>query len=247
VKRPGILVFLLLAVSASGQVNQRVPDIRILLPPEIPSDKVLLWGYLYGSFGTFGLDARAAQNMRSIPIHPTVKGEVADRLKLLAWAPGCRIATFEIAIRPAAVQESYSCRPLPMVTLQGQVAVSKALQARQFEVKASYSADWACDFFGIPSCTGPPIQIGTARLDSDGRFEIRLSDLAADPASSGRGTFQFVLTEVKTQNFIAVLQPESISLQNRGGLKPASSYPRPVVFVEIKRGRLHGFTGPNLR
>lgn len=229
-------ILLLLAVSAGTQVNQRAPNIIIHLPSEVSSDKVGLSGYLYGAFGAFGIGVRAAQNVRSVTIHSVVKGKVADRLKLFAWAPGCRIATFDIAVGLSDVEESYSCRPLPTVTLLGQVDAGNMPQTKPAEVQVSYSADWACNFFGLLDCRIPQIRLGTAKLEPNGYFEIRLPDFHADPTSSGPNgaTFQLVLSEIKTLNVIGWLQPESASLLNGNGLKPASSYPRPVVFVVQK-------------
>ena len=233
------LILFLLAVSAGAQVKQQTPNIIIHLPADVPSDKVGLSGYLYGTFGAFGMNVRAAQNVRSVQIHPIAKGEVADRLKLFAWAPGCRIATFDIAVGLSDVEESYSCRPLPTVTLLGQVAAGNMPQTKPAEVQVGYSADWACNFFGLPDCRVPQIRLGTAKFEPNGRFEIRLPDFHADPTSSGPNgaTFQLVLSEIKTLKVIGLLQPESASLLNGNGLKPASSYPRPVVFVVQKPAR----------
>ena len=168
-----------------------------------------------------------------------VKGKVADRLKLFAWAPGCETETYDIAIQVSEVREFYHCHPLPMVTLVGQVATTVP-RTKPAEVQVNYAADWACHFFGLPDwdCMTAQIPLGTAKLDTDGRFEIHLPDFCEDPTSSrlGGASFYFVLIEIETLNVIALLQPESPSLRAFDGLKPASLYPAPVVFVKTKGG-----------
>jgi hypothetical protein len=228
-----VLILVFLTVSAVSQVVQRGPKVVIILPVEVPSDKVDLQGYLYGTFGAFGVQhVRVAQNMRSLAIETAVKGKVADRLKLLAWAPGCEIATFDIAIQQADVQEFFSCNPLSTATLAGRISASSLPQKEHAEIDVRYLADWACDFFGLLDCQVPMILIATATPDRDGRFEVRLPDFAADSTSSrpGGAEFDFMLREIRTGNLIAWLWPESPSLRGLGGLKPASSYPQPTVF-----------------
>jgi hypothetical protein len=231
------ILVLLIAVSATAQVVQRVPKVVVVLPAGVPSDKVDLQGYLYGTFGAFRVHARAARNVGSVEIQTAVKGKVADRLKLFAWAPGCETATYDITIQVSEVREFYYCHPLSMVTLVGQIATTVP-RTKPAEVQVSYAADWACHFFDVLGCMTAPIPLGTAKLDTDGRFEIYLPDCSADPTSSrlGGASFYLVLIEIETLNVIALLQPESPSLRVSQGLKPASLYPAPVVFVKIKGG-----------
>lgn len=84
------ILVLLIAVSATAQVVQGVPNVVIVLRAGMPSDKVDLQGYLYGSFGAFGVHLRAARNIGSVEIQTAVKGKVADRLKLFAWGTRMR-------------------------------------------------------------------------------------------------------------------------------------------------------------
>ena len=228
-----VLILFLLNLSAAAQIVQRGPKVVVTLPVEVPSDKIDLQGYLYGTFGAFGIErVRLAQDMRSLEIETAVQGKVADRLKLLAWAPGCKIATFDIPIQPADVQEFFSCNALSTVTLTGRISASSLPQNEHAEIDVRYLAHWACDFFGLGDCLVPMILIGTATPDRDGRFEVGLPDFAADDASSraGGAEFDFMLREIRTGNVIAWLWPESPSLRSLGGLKPASSYPRPMIF-----------------
>jgi hypothetical protein len=212
------------------------PKVVIILPVGAPSDKVDLQGYLYGTFGAFGVQhVRVAQNMRSLEIETAVKGKVADRLKLLAWAPGCEITTFDIAIQQADVQEFFSCSALSTVTLTGRISASSLPQKEHAEIEIPCSL--GLRLFRPPDCQVPMILIATATPDRAGHFEVRLPDFAADSTSSrpGGAEFDFMLREIRTGNLIA--WPESPSLRSLGGLKPASSHPQPTVFDVRKPAR----------
>jgi hypothetical protein len=230
------ILFLVIAVFAKAQVAQRVPNVVIVLPAGIPSDEVDLQGYLFDSFGAIGgVHMRAARNVGSVEIHAAVKGKVANRLKLFARAPGCETATYDITIQASEIQEFYYCHPLSMVKLVGQVATTVP-RTKPAKVQVIYAADWACHFFDLPGCMTAPTPLGTTKLGTDGRFEIKLPDFNADPTSSrlGGGSIHFFLIEIETLKVITVLQPESPSLRISEGLKPASLYPAPVVFVKVK-------------
>jgi hypothetical protein len=224
-------------VGAQSLAAQRPPKVGIVLPADVPPDKVTIQYYLYGSFGASGRAASAELVSRSFEILPSVEGKTAYRLKLFAWAPGCQIATFDVAIEVSDVQKSYSCSPQSMVTLVGKIRDTGLLRERPAEISVLYVADWACGFFGLSDCEVPQISLGTAKPDASGRFEIALPDFAADPTSSkpGGADFQIVLRQAETWNPIAFLQPEEQKLRSAAGaLKPAPSYPQPVVLVARK-------------
>jgi hypothetical protein len=236
-RRAVAVLFLLMAARASPASAQRPPKVSIVLPPDVPPDKVEIQYYLYGSFGGHGAAASAEPTSRSVEILPSVNGEVANRLKLFVWVPGCQIATFDVAIQLADVREFYSCRPQATVKLVGNILDTALLKKKPAEIAVEYLAAWACDFFGLPDCRVPQILLGTVKPDASGRFEMSLPDFGADPSSSqpGGAEFEFVLREAETWNPIAFLQPEGPKLRTTAGLKPASSYPQPIVFVARKR------------
>jgi hypothetical protein len=165
----------------------------------------------------------------------SAEGKPAGEIKLFAWAPGCRIETFDIPLQALDAQESYSCTPLSTVTLVGQIDDATLARRKRAEIHVDYLAGWACDFFGLADCMVPQISLGTANVDANGGFEIDLPNFAADPIASDskfRSQFQLVLREVKTWNPIAFLSPESRMLRTPGGaLRPATSYPQLMGFV----------------
>lgn len=240
--RSSIIAFLsfLLTCYAAGQTAPQPPRLSILLPANIPSDKFEFRYYLYGSFGANGghiSPTRDSTGVVEIPL--SVDGKIANEIKLLAWAPGCRFATYDLSVHESDMQELYTCTPLSAVTLHGQVADKRLVQGASSEIRVDYAAGWACGFFGLADCMVPQISLGTVNADVDGRFEIELPDFALDPACSSDSTssseFQFVLRKVKTWNLIAFLDPElKVPRAGRGGSPPASSYAEPIVFSARK-------------
>jgi len=225
-------LFLLMSACAAPPPAWRPPKVSIVLSADVPPDKVAIQYYLYGSFGASGGGASPEPTSRSVEILPSVKGKVADRLKLFVWAPGCQIATFDVAIQLSDLREFYSCSPQSTVRLVGKILDSGLLHNKS-EIAVYYLADWACDFFGLADCRVPQILLGTVTPEMSGRFEMSLPDFGTDPTSSkpGGADFEVVLREATTWNLIAYLQPEEQKLRTTAGLKPASSYPQPVVFV----------------
>lgn len=233
----GVILLLLTTACAAKQSAPQNPKLTVLFPRDIPLGKIAVTDYLYGPFGAYGSNAEPRPESRSVEIPLSVKGQPATKIKLLAWAPGCRIETFEISLQGLDVQRTYSCTPLTTVTLVGQVKDKTLLSEKAAEIRVAYLASWACGFFELSDCEVPEIQLGAVRPDSTGRFEIKLPDFAADPIASDSGSgsgFQFVLRDVKTWNPIAFLEPESQLLRTSGRLLRPTSYLQPTLFVAWK-------------
>jgi hypothetical protein len=236
------VVNLLFAVDGLAQSTPPLPKVSIALPADIPSEKVWVRYVLYGPLGGHGSDAARKPDSQLIEIIAAVEGKRAARMKMLVWAPGCKIQTFDIPIQESAdVYESFVCSPLPSITLVGQIKNTPMDGKKPAEVRVDYLALWACSFFGFVDCMVPQASVGTAIPDPQGTFEIDVPDFSADPTSSDsdRGAeFQLVLREVKTWNLIAYLEPESEMLRTPSrALKIVPSYPRNLAFSarKIKR------------
>jgi hypothetical protein len=230
-----VLLSLLLAGCATGQVASQLPKLSILLPANTPPNKFEVQYCLYGSFGANGGYISPNPDSTGVPKIPlSVDGKIANEIKLFAWAPGCQFEIYDLSVHESDMQELYTCNPLSTVTLHGQIADKSLLQKTSSEIRVDYLAGWACDFFGLSDCAVPQISLGTVTADADGHFEIELPDFAQDPASSdfkSPSEFQFALRKVKTWNLIAMLDPELKMLRaGGGGLRPASSYAESVIF-----------------
>lgn len=168
-----------------------------------------------------------------------MQGVIAEEVKAFAWAPDCRIVTFDVRVNNVDIQQTYSCDPMPSLLLIGYLQNHELFPREGTEITVDYIADWGCDFFGFADCMVPRLSVGTSNLDSEGHFEVKLPDITSDPArprSAIPSSFQLTLREVRTKNPIAVLSPELTSLRAPGGgIKPASDYPDPTLFLGSKR------------
>jgi len=232
-----VILLLLTTACAEKQSAPQNPKLTVFFPGDAPLDKIAVTDYLYGPFGAYGTNAQPRPESRSVEIPLSVKGQPATKIKLSAWAPGCRIETFEVSLQGLDIQRTYSCTPLTSVTLVGQVKDKTLLSKRAAEIRVSYLAGWACGFFELSDCQVPEIQLGVVRPDGEGRFEIELPDFAADPIESdpraGSG-FQLVLRDAKTWNPIAFLEPESQLLRTSGRLLRPATHLKPTLFVAWK-------------
>jgi len=150
------------------------------------------------------------------------------------------MATFDIPILNLLdTQESFSCSPVPTVTLAGQISAASLLRNKDATVSVDYMAGWACRFFGFADCMVPQISFGTAKPDAEGIFKIELPDFSAESnaSDSDDGTdLQLILRDAKTYNILAFLEPESETLRTASGnLRISSFYPQNVVFAARKQ------------
>jgi len=236
-KSAGLIVALLIGSSTSAQNPRQTPVLKLFLPGNIPSEKIEVDYALYGSFGAHSSFGRAKPDSAFAEIPLAIGGTVADKVKVLAWAPGCRVARFDINVEGLDLHDFYNCDPLPFILLTGRVDKSIMLRRQgPAEVRADYLAEWTCNFFGFSDCIVPQFLIGTVKIDRTGRFEINLPDFSSDPAckaSSVTGGFEIALRQLNIQNL--PLSPSSKLLRTfDGSLKTAPAYPNPVLFVPHK-------------
>jgi len=228
------LSFLIFSVGGCLLAGAQLPRVSITLMPDVPYEKVFGHYVLYGRFGAYGGFIQK-QSSRTVQIPAVVEGKPAAQIKMFIGAPGCRMATLDIPIQNLSdTQESFSCSPVPTVTLEGQISPASLLRNKDTTVSVDYMAGWACGFFELADCMVPQISFGTVKPDGNGFFKIELPDSSGDPiAADGHGTeLQVILREAKSYNIVAFLAPESESLRTAGGnLRISSFYPQNLGFV----------------
>ena len=241
IRRVRALVFssLILVVSGLFRAEAQLPKVSITLTPDVPYDKVFGHYVLYGPFGAYGGFVRKPGSRR-IQIPTVVEGKPASQIKMFIGAPGCKIATFDIAILNLLdTQESFSCIPVRTVTLVGQISPASLLRNKDTTVSVDYMAEWACRFFGFADCVVPQISLGNVKPDLEGVFTIELPDFSTDSNVSGSdsGTeLQLILRDTKSNNIVVFLEPESEMLRTASGnLRISSFYPQNVVFVRRRK------------
>lgn len=232
------VVTLLLALAGLAQTVPQLPAVSIAFPRDLSSEAWVEYA-LYGAFGGYGSAIARKPDAHLLQIPAAVEGKPATRIKMFAWAPGCKIATFDLPLQEFSdIQESFVCSPLATISLVGQINDTHLRGKRPVEIRIDYLASWACGFFDFADCMVPQVPLGTASLDAQGMFRIDLPDFSADPVSFDptRGAeIQLVMQEVKTGNLIAFLEPELETFRTPGQcLKIVSSYPENLVFLARK-------------
>jgi hypothetical protein len=141
-----------------------------------------------GSYSQAG--ASGGETLGSIRI-PKLTDGPTDGLKARVWTPGCAMEAFDVPLMDADVEVQFVCDPVTTVPLRGRVVDSPGSTA----IAAQYLG--RCISAGIEKREGSqcllPIQVATAKLETDGSFVIDLPDFKADPvvSSDSSATFKF--------------------------------------------------------
>jgi hypothetical protein len=230
----GIVLFLSTGLLATSQDidSQGSPTIRLILPPDIPSNSFNINYFLTGPFGGYGSFVTPANGRSSYEIIAAVDGKPAGRVKLIAYAPGCQIETLDIQVQSQTVSQQLLCVPLAQKILHGQITPAPITQ-QPSEVEVTYLAMWDHRFFGIADGFVTAIPVTTAIPDQNGNFEVTLPDFSAQ-ANLGEAEFRFTLREIKTGNIIAFVSPADDARRPQG-LKVEASYPPLIRFSSMPR------------
>jgi hypothetical protein len=215
------VAFLLSVPIVEAQDHSKV---SLRLPPGIASETVQLHDFVRGPFGGYGGFVRAEREKASYEIEPFVEGKPAENVKIIAYLPGCEIATFDLTFSGTPIERWLECYPLGSVSLRGQLLLASTSRTQSLEIEVNYSAMWAYRFFGIFDGPETTIHLGRVRPDRDGNFEIVIPDFYQQ-SSLREGSIQFILRDAKTRNIIAFLKPTETTPDSPDGLILQASYP----------------------
>ncbi|MGC9970131.1 MAG: hypothetical protein ABSE56_06045 [Bryobacteraceae bacterium] len=218
--------------------ERSLPRISISFPPDVLSETVDIRYHMSGPFGGYGGFVRPQRDVHVYRIEAAVDGKPATGIKIIVYAPGCEIATFDEALSGlSTVPEEFTCRRLPSVSLSGKIIPKDVLRGRGPEVKVSYMAHWAHGFFGIVDGPVTAIPVATAIPDAEGFFQVQLPDFGRDPTAARAdrdGAFLFWLREAETWNVISKLEPSDFKSAT-GELRIQSWYPPDLTFAARRR------------
>ena len=206
------------------------PRISLTLPSDIPSETVQINYFMFGPFGGYGDFVRTEKGRSTYDIVASVDGKSAVSVKVIAYLPGCEIATLEIQVDGTELSRPLSCKLLGRISLHGQISPVSITQEQQpTEVVVNYLAMWDHQFFGIMD--GPVTAIGIATVvpDEKGQFEVAVPDFSKQ-TNLGEGEFQFILRQTKSGNIVAFLKPTSEGPDSLG-LKVRPSYAPVTQFL----------------
>jgi hypothetical protein len=223
----------------STQSPATLPAVSISLPADIPSESVQIRYFLIGSFGGHGGFIEPMPKLTEYEIDASTQGKPANSIKILVYARGCKIQTFDLDLtRVPNPKERFVCALLPPIRIDGEIA-SDLMRHENAELNVSYMAFWGNGFFGIADGPVTDFQVGKTTPDPDGRFRVDIPDFSADDTGSpysGGASLRFSLRDSKTLNPIAFnLSPEQAEYQSETHeLRILSSYPTGLKFVNSR-------------
>jgi hypothetical protein len=237
-----LLAVLLIAVPAHfsrtqpKQIPDNSPTVSISLPTDIPSEAVQIRYFMVGSFGGYGGFIEPRANQKDYEFDASTQGKPANSIKILVYATGCKIQTFDLDLtRVLNAKERFVCELLSQIRIDGEIP-SDLLHHENAELNVSYMAFWASRFFGIADGAVTEFQVAKTMPDPDGSFRVDIPDFSADNtgfAYPGGASLRFTLRDSKTLNPIALnLSPEQAEYQSETHqLRILSSYPIGLKFV----------------
>src|SRR5215469_17534989 len=157
--------------------DSQSPVISLVLPPGIASETLQIEYFMSGPFGGYGSFIKAGKDLTAYKIHASVDGRPATNVKLIAYLPGCRIVTLDIAVSRTTPEQPLECQPLGTLPLHGQLVPASMTQNQTVEIEVSYLALWSHQFFGVWDWPVTTIHIGTVIPDQNGQFQVELPDL----------------------------------------------------------------------
>ena len=213
------------------------PSVSISLPPSIPSETVQISYFLRGPFGGYGGYAAQRAGVHSYEIPASVEGKAATEIRMIVYASGCEIQTFDIPLaEDSRVKQEFPCQRVATVKLSGQIVPNELVRDNNAELVVMYMAYWAHGFYGIADGIVTEFRLATVTPDANGMFQVDLPYFIADaaaPPSERRAGFWLMLCESRTSNHIASdLEPEVLELRLEGhGLRIRSHYPDGLKFT----------------
>jgi hypothetical protein len=223
---PTVAVFVTLIPGLAAQDH---PKVSFLLPSGIASETVHIEYFLTGSFGGYGGFVHPESKKASFDIDPFVEGRPAENIRIIAYLPGCEVATLDLTFSGTSVERWLDCIPLGSVSFHGEVLPTSAAREQDAEIEISYLAMWSHKFYGIADGPVTTIPLGTVRPNRDGKFDITLPDLYQQ-AILQDGAIEFILRNVKTRNIVAFLRPAN----SPNWLRVQPSYPIVQLVTEAQ-------------
>jgi hypothetical protein len=196
------------------------------LPEEVRSDLVQIHYVAIRSGNGYAevLRQPAKQNAYEL-------AEPAERVKVLAYLPGCQFEILELSAGMATTQP-LSCRPLRTVQLKGQIRNPELLAGKSAVLEVSVVAQ---QIFGVVDRMFTTFSLPPSPIDSNGAFTLSLPDFTSDPAVKGwekGGEWQFAIRELGKSNVLARLRAADLD-DEASGLAIRSSYQNVVKFTAV--------------
>ncbi|HQZ96314.1 MAG TPA: hypothetical protein PLP21_08340 [Pyrinomonadaceae bacterium] len=195
--------------------------------------------FIAGAFGGYSSFIKTDSRFSRYDI-PTVRyGMPATSLKLMIRGARCRTQILDIP--DLAKSESVirtRLRRSRTIEFRGKIRSPERLAKNERWLTVEYWAHWKCEFLGLPDCMIGPNRIDAVDVGADGRFKVRLPDVANDGALfrfADRGAFEFFIRDPKTGDILYNLR-SAISRKGSFAVPVAIEYPQDIEF-ELERYR----------
>lgn len=226
-----VAVALSLCVSGQEKVSQR--PYMVELTGACSPGEMSVEFFITGSFGGYSSFIKTDPRFPRYDVPTTWQGLPARTLKIIVRGARCRTQVIDLPeLQDDGRIIRIRLRRSRPIEFRGTVR-SPDLIPRKHVLTAEYWAHWKCEFIGVPDCLIGPNRMDVTEVGSDGKFKVRLPDVANDPALSrfvGKGTFQFFIRDRNTGEILFSLKNPN-DLMDSGSVPVASGYPIETVFV----------------
>ncbi len=213
------------------------PRITLSLPAGIPSELVQIHYFMSGSFGGNGAGVVPGPNQPTYVIEAPADGETPTDIRIMVYAPGCRIVVFQLKASAGAAEErKIVCERLPVIKLAGQIVPKDLAQLGRSQLSIHYVAPWAYQFFAIKDGPLTEFSLATATPNDQGWFEVDLPDFSGEiegDSSRKEAALRLELWQPSNTNRTAIdlnpAQPEFAVFPHY--LKILPYYPRTLEFT----------------
>lgn len=213
------------------------PTIILSLPAGIPSETVQIHYFMSGSFGGNGAGVIPAPNQSTYTIEAPADGETPTDIRVIVYAPGCRIVVFQLKVAADTAEErEIVCERLSVIKLSGQIVPKDLAQSGRSQLSIHYVAPWANQFFGIKDGPLTEFSLATVSPNDQGWFEVDLPDFSGElegDSSRKEAALRLDLWQPSNTNRTAIdlnpAQPEFAVFPHY--LKILPYYPRTLEFT----------------
>ncbi|MEQ1606591.1 MAG: hypothetical protein ABL999_17155 [Pyrinomonadaceae bacterium] len=228
-----ILVFAL-AVYLHGQEKVSNKSYILEMSGACSAGEMSVEFFITGAFGGYSGFIKTDSRFSRYEI-PTVRyGMPATSLKLMIRGAKCRTHIIDLPeLNKSGSVIRARLRRARAIEFQGQIRSAGALPKNERWLTVEYWAHWKCEFLGLPDCLIGPNRIDAVDVGSDGRFKVRLPDVANDGALfrfADKGAFEFFVRDPKTGNILYNLR-SPFGRNGSFAIPVASEYPQGTEFV----------------
>lgn len=230
-----ILIFVA-AVHLHGQDRSARKSYILELSGSCSPGELSIEFFIRGGFGGYSSFIATDSRFTRYEVPAERDGMPATSLKLMIRGARCRTQIIDL---PELVNVGSVIRTRlrrgKTLEFSGKINSPDRLSGNKTRLTVEYWAHWKCEFMGVPDCLIGPNRIDSVEVGADGRFKVRLPDIANDPALSAfadKGTFQFFIRERESGSILYTLS-RAVNNNSSSVIPVAADYPQDNEFVLV--------------